>query len=158
MECKIIVDYSRPECGHIVRVHCVNKKKLSNGYRLEGECKQIVSDFIHPVCNHRIKEPTCATKQSYELNTPNCLEKVLHKSKCGCETWMQCYESIQETAKPSICTKSIDVARPRCGHMLSMRCFEAKKWIQDWTKHAGKSAINSKLLWLSYSFNYPNGF
>ena len=56
---------------------------------------------------------------------------------------MQCYESNEESINPSICNSSVEIARPRCGHKLSMRCFEAEKLKEDWIKQIGKSAINS---------------
>jgi hypothetical protein len=153
-DCKIIVDYCRPECGHVVNVECFNKKKLENGCLILEDCGEIVSDYIHPICNHYFKKPKCAVKRKYELKAPNCTEKVLHKRPCGCETKMQCYESNEESINPSICNSSVEIARPRCGHKLSMRCFEAEKLKEDWIKQIGKSAINSITFFIYNMFIY----
>lgn len=145
-DCKIKVDYCRPECDHIVNMNCFQKKSLEKSLLTLKDCNEIVSDYIHPICNHRFKLPKCAVKRGYELNAPKCTEKVLHKRPCGCEVLMQCYESIEESTHPTICQKSVEIARPRCGHMLSMRCFEAEKLKEDWTKQIGKSAIDRMFL------------
>ena len=140
-ECKEKVGYCRPECGHIIKIECFVKKQIDNGETALDDCKEIVSDYIHPVCNHRFKQPKCATKRKYELNAPKCPEKVLHKRICGCELMMQCDESIEETAQPRKCTIDVNKARPRCGHMLSTRCFEAEHLKEEWSKQTGKSVI-----------------
>lgn len=142
-ECKVKVDYCRSECGHIVEVECFIKKKLETKKYVLKDCCEIVSDYIHPICNHRFEKPNCSTKRKYELNSPKCTQKVLHTRPCGCEILMECYESIEESINPKQCNSSVEIARPRCGHILSMRCFEAEKLKEDWTKKMGKSAIKS---------------
>jgi hypothetical protein len=144
-DCKIKVDYCRPECDHIVQIECFNKKQLEKGLAILDDCSEIVSDYIHPICNHRFKQPKCATKRKYELNAPRCTEIVIHERKCGCKIRMQCYESIEEANNPSKCNKSVEIARPRCGHMLSLRCFEAEKLNEDWAKQIGKSATLNRM-------------
>ena len=101
--CKIVVDYCRPECGHIVKVECNNKNLLDAKLVKLDDCKEIVPDFIHPVCNHRFKQPKCAEKRKYEIIAPKCNVKVKHKHRCNCETIMLCHESIEESINPSIC-------------------------------------------------------
>ena len=55
---------------------------------------------------------------------------------------MQCYERVEELKAPSLCRSSVSIKRPRCGHMLSMRCFEAEKLKVSWDEKSGKSAID----------------
>lgn len=141
-ECKIKVDYTRPECGHIVSVKCHEKKLLDAKKMSLEDCVEIVSDYIHPICNHRFKKPKCSVKRNYELRPPLCTENVLHTFKCKCEASMMCYKSIEEFANPSICNKSVEVSRPRCGHVLSMRCNQATKLKADWEQQHGKSAVD----------------
>jgi len=147
-KCKEKVDYCRPECGHIVSIECFIKKQIDNGQNILNDCQEIVSDFIHPVCNHLFKKPKCATKRKYELKAPDCLQKLLHKRQCGCELEMPCYESIKESTQPSVCNISVEIARPRCGHMLSIRCFEAGKLKEEWAKQSGKSMLLCNILFI----------
>jgi hypothetical protein len=143
--CNIKVDYCRPECGHIVKIACHDKKLLDSKSIRLSDCNEIVSDYFHPVCNHQFKKPKCAEKRKYESKEPRCTTKVKHIHPCKCETDMQCYESIQETINPSICNKSVEIPRPRCGHILSMRCNQAEKLKLSWEDQRGKSAINRNL-------------
>ena len=154
-KCKEKVDYCRPECGHVVNIECFKKKKIDKGEKNLDDCGEIVSDYIHPVCNHRFRQPKCATKRKYELNAPKCPEKVIHKRPCGCELKMLCHESIEESANPPQCTKSVETARPRCNHTLSMRCFEAQHLKEEWSKQIGKSAATRMLL---FNFLYSSLF
>lgn len=145
-DCKIYIDYTRPECGHEVEIECFVKRKLEIGEVVLEDCNETVSDFIHPICNHVFKKPKCAVKRKYELNPPKCTEKVLHRRPCGCEKSMHCYESIAESMKPIPCTESVQIARPRCGHILSMRCFEAEKLKEDCARQIGKAASKCRFL------------
>lgn len=154
-DCKEMVYYRRPECGHNVRLHCFEKKKMNKGYRLREECSEIVPYYIHPVCGHHFKQPKCATKRRYESNNPNCPQDVIHERPCGCKLKMQCYEKVQELQYPIDCTLLIEIARPRCGHMLSMECYKAIKLKEEWAKQVGKSAIkNRKLLFIVFTIAF----
>jgi hypothetical protein len=156
--CNIEVDYCRPECQHIVQITCNEKKLLEANQITLDDCSQIVSDYFHPVCNHRIKNPKCATKRKYEIKEPKCTEKVSFTRPCKCETSMQCYETIEESLNPSICNKSVEIALPRCGHILSMRCNNAEKLKKDWDEQRGKSAASRKLFYITQTGCYFRTF
>lgn len=143
-ECSITVEYVRPECGHVISIECHTKKSLDMkkaSVRLK-ECNEIVSDYIHPMCNHRIARPKCAAKRRWEEKPPECTESVVHRRPCGCRKKMACSESMKEQDTPVMCTESLQVERPRCGHILSMRCYQAVKLKEDWLKQCGRSAEN----------------
>jgi hypothetical protein len=143
--CNIKVDYCRPECGHIVKIKCHKKKLLESNLIKLVDCNEIVSDYFHPICNHQFNQPTCSEKRKYEIKPPKCNKEVIHTRPCKCKTKMLCYESIQESVTPSICNASVEIARPRCGHILSMRCNQAEKLRLDWEDQRGKSAVNRNI-------------
>ena len=144
-KCKVKVEYSRPECDHIVQIACHYKNEILNNTSSLKACEEIVSDYIHPVCNHSFSKPKCITKREYETAPPRCIRMVPHKRPCGCETSMQCHERIEELKRPSICQSSKNINRPRCGHILSMRCYQAERLIADWNGQNGKSAFDGSL-------------
>ena len=148
--CKIKVEYCRPECNHVVQISCHKKTEVVNMRKVLSACEVVVSDYIHPVCNHSFPQPKCAKKREYEANPPKCTTRVSHRRPCGCVLNMQCFERIEELKTPAICKSSVQFQRPRCGHMLSMRCFEAEKLKANWDEQSGKSAIDSKLLFNKY--------
>ena len=141
-ECEIKIDYSRPECDHRISITCYYNSQIEKELIKVQDCDVIVSDFIHPVCNHIYPKPNCAKKRSYEQCPPKCKTRVDHKRPCGCIVYIPCFESISEFNKPSKCISSVQIKRPRCGHTLSMRCFEAQLLKESWEQKNGKSAIN----------------
>jgi hypothetical protein len=144
-ECNIKVEYSRPECDHVIRIACYYREQVLKKLKELSPCEEIVSDYIHPVCNHRFSKPKCAVKRKYETQPPKCAEKVEHKRPCGCISIMQCHERNEELEKPSICQSSKNIARPRCGHELSLRCYQAQNLMEDWNEQSGKSATEGKI-------------
>lgn len=124
-------------------------KDPSLSAQLVPECVIQVSNYIHPVCGHEIIRPECHKKRAYEQKPPNCMEKVKHSRPCGCVSDMRCYESMEELKKPSKCNSSVNIARPRCGHVLSMRCFMAINLMSDWQEQSGESAFDSKFFFKS---------
>ena len=42
------------------------------------------------------------------------------------------------------CQSSVEIARPRCGHGLSLRCHTAQKLKEDWEKQNSESAFDRK--------------
>ena len=151
-QCQIEVDFRRPECNHSIKLKCFQKALLvkdptRSEYTLP-ECSVPVSNYIHPVCGHETERPQCHKKRLYEVETPKCMVHVQHKRPCGCREHMQCYESIQELKTPSVCHSSVDIARPRCGHKISLRCFMATRLKADWQEHGDESAFDCKLLLL----------
>ena len=145
--CNIEVDYTRPECLHVVKVKC--HEKTGNKVHLD-ECSEVVSDYYHPICNHVFAKPKCSVKRRYERKEPKCTQKVLHTYPCKCESYMSCYEHIEESHNPSICNRSVEINRPRCGHMLSMRCNQAEKLKLDWQAQRGNTSVDRKFYFVNF--------
>lgn len=139
-ECKIKVDYTRPECDHVDNIHCHLKTKILSKQKTLDECKVIVSDYIHPVCNHKFVAPKCFKKREYERSPPKCRQVVKHRRPCGCVISMDCHESIEETTTPKTCQNDVQTTRPRCGHILSLRCHTSRKLKELWEEQKGISA------------------
>ncbi len=149
-QCQIEVDYCRPECNHSTKLKCFQKALLikdpTQAKSILPECAVPVSKYIHPVCGHETGRPECYKKRLYEVKPPRCMVQVCHKRPCGCTTNMHCYENIEELKTPSVCHSSVNIARPRCGHQISLRCFLATSLKADWQEHGGESAFDSKLI------------
>ena len=146
-KCPILVDFTRAECEHTEQVACSLKSQLLEGSAVLGQCQVEVSDYVHPVCNHRFAKPKCYKKQEYEKKAPVCVkvDAEVFKRPCGCSVPnMRCFERIEEIRQPSVCMRSVEVARPRCGHQLSLRCFAARKLLVDWSGQVGLSAVDGK--------------
>jgi len=134
-------------------VACFNKSQLLAGTAALEACKVEVSDYIHPVCNHRFAKPKCHRKQEYEMKAPQCVkvDAEAFKRPCGCIVPnMPCFKRIEEMKQPSVCMRSVEIARPRCGHQLSLRCCSARKLVADWAGNIGQSAVDSKSIAVNY--------
>lgn len=146
-ECPILVEYARAECEHTEQVACYVKKRLLAGTQDLATCKVVVSDYIHPICNHRFAKPECYKKREYQKTAPQC-EKIdveAFKRPCGCLVPnMPCFKRMKEVGMPSVCRNSVEVARPRCGHRLSLTCFSARKLLASWAEQRGQSAVDGK--------------
>jgi hypothetical protein len=143
-ECEVKVDFCRPECGHNVKITCHEKTLIVNKKKNLNNCQEVVSDYIHPTCNHIFPKPKCFKKREYEINPPKCQDIVIHQRPCGCKISMHCYEKNEEILHPTRCNSSIEIDRPRCGHKLSMRCYQADELKQKWDEQSGKSALDGK--------------
>lgn len=146
-ECKIQVNYDRPECEHIVQVTCHSKTLILSGNGALDECDVVVSDYIHPVCNHRFSKPSCVKKREYERCIPQCvkIDREPFKRPCGCIVEnMPCFKRLQEMKAPSKCMSSIELPRPRCGHQLSLRCCFARDLLARWEEQQSESALHCK--------------
>jgi len=151
-ECPILVDYKRTECEHIEQVPCFIKTQLCAGTKALEVCKVEVNDYIHPVCNHRFIKPKCYKKREYEQKPPICtkVDGEAFKRPCGCTMPnMKCFQRIDEMKQPPLCLNSVEVARPRCGHQLSLRCSSARNLLIKWDEQSGHSGVDSKFLSLS---------
>lgn len=119
--CNIPDNYSRPECEHAITLPCHSKISLLQGLTSLKPCAVTVSNFMRS-CGHAIVKPTCAKRRSYETNEPLCLKKVTLTRRCGCDVGIRCHERTLETANPVECLVVKKVPRPRCSHVISMRC------------------------------------
>ena len=68
------------------------------------------------------------------------MEEVKIVKVCGCTAALECWKAIQELNEPSICTKAKKCHRPRCTHILSMRCCESTTLQEKWESCDGVSA------------------
>jgi len=138
-KCKIQEPYLRKECGHEVLVDCFMMDAYINGDAFLPKCEVTVEDFYHPRCNHVFESPKCYQRLAYEKNPPKCMVKVQFKKPCGCTDNLSCDETIQESVLPSKCNKAVQFDRPRCGHKLSLRCFERSELKRCWEGQDGIS-------------------
>jgi len=138
--CAIEVTYHRPECNHVETLPCYWARALREGNIFATplpKCVKLVSDFVHPICNHVIKMPTCYDRRKWEKDPPKCLEEVCHKRKCGCEIELQCWKQLEEVANPPPCLKAVNIVRPRCRHLLSLRCHVGTSLLELWQSKGG---------------------
>lgn len=139
--CEIKVSHHRDGCSHVIDIECHVKCDIDKGHVLE-DCKETVADYLHPQCSHKTKSPKCADRQRWEESPPKCQVKVVHTRPCGCKAEMKCFDSILERMNPSKCRKEVNIGRPRCGHEVSIRCFEGTDLLEWWSEQHGESAEN----------------
>jgi hypothetical protein len=138
-KCQIIEPYNRPECDHIVKLPCQKLKSIKLNLEILPHCMIKVNDFIQPSCGHIIKAPTCIDCRNYETKPPQCNEIVCHTRNCGCKIDMPCYQKDDELTNPKKCQKSIQKQRPRCSHMLSLRCHIGSELSELWNEQDNES-------------------
>ena len=133
-KCDIPVQYRRPECSHSVNVTCHEHTLLTQSKATLDPCAEIVDDYHHPKCNHTFKAPKCYERRQYEKKAPPCLRPVEYKRKCGCTLRLKCHEMIaeMESTVPTKCMEDVNVQRPRCGHVLSLRCHKGTYLRDTW--------------------------
>jgi hypothetical protein len=142
-KCQIIEPYNRPECEHIVRLPCQKLKSIKLNPELLPHCMIKVNNFIQPSCGHIIKAPTCIDCRNYEIKPPQCNERVCHTRNCGCKIDMPCHQKDEELTNPKKCQISIQKKRPRCSHILSLRCHIGTDLSELWNEQDNES-INTK--------------
>ena len=113
--CEVLEVYHREDCEHSVNIECHVKSSIALGNSHLPTCKETVGDFVHPICNHLIKSPTCVERRKFEINPPNCQQTVTHVRQCGCKPKMKCFESVKEMSCPALCQSAVECPRPRCG-------------------------------------------
>ena len=144
-KCSVRVKYSRPECNHVVEVECHQYQGILNGtYRLPN-CEVQVADFVNPTCNHISKNPSCTRRREWEKKPPQCCVSVLYKKPCGCTDKVQCWEHIKFMTMETLplCLHDVEKRRPRCGHILSLRCHISSTIDDLWNDHNGQSAYDT---------------
>jgi AAA domain len=138
-DCLIIEEYVRVECNHVVQMTCHTLGKFVRGEVDLPKCVIIVKDFIQPTCGHRITAPTCFDCREYEIQPPVCSTIVKFTRPCGCETIMPCHKSYSERKIPTLCMSQVHMTRPRCAHLMSLRCHVGRKLRTDWDDQDGES-------------------
>ena len=152
-DCLIIEDFVRKECNHVVQIPCHVICKVVQGVTVLPNCVITVKDFIQPTCGHKITAPTCFDCRKYEERPPPCMTTVQHIRLCGCETSMRCHESLSERKMPTLCMSQVHMKRPRCAHMMSMRCHVGCKVQKDWDDQDGEGVNKDGLV----TFQTPYG-
>jgi hypothetical protein len=123
-----------------VEITCHERTRIGDGTQKLGECRESVGNYIHPVCNHEVGNLTCKQRRDFEECPPNCLHKMNFTRPCGCSVDMECKKVIEEWSTPSLCKCDIKTKRPRCNHLLSMRCHISSALITAWSSQDGLSA------------------
>lgn len=139
--CDVKVQYSRPECPHVIDISCFDEQEIIAGARKLEECAEPVDDFVNPMCGHRMERPSCSKRRRWEVTPPTCMKTVVHQRPCGCKTRMSCHASIKESSliAPSRCLEAVEVMRPRCSHSMSLRCYEGDILRKLWSEQGGES-------------------
>eukprot|EP00597_Dinobryon_sp_UTEXLB2267_P013697 CAMPEP_0170108520 /NCGR_PEP_ID=MMETSP0020_2-20130122/6618_1 /TAXON_ID=98059 /ORGANISM="Dinobryon sp., Strain UTEXLB2267" /LENGTH=3294 /DNA_ID=CAMNT_0010333253 /DNA_START=40 /DNA_END=9925 /DNA_ORIENTATION=+ len=142
-ECPVKVRYSRPECQHGVNISCHDNTGLIRGEKTLPACEIVVGDFTHPICNHVSKKPTCVLRRQWEKRPPQCETVVEYKRLCGCVSKVQCWQrnEFMSMTTPPLCLNEVEKKRPRCGHILSLRCCVATRLDDLWDDQNGESAF-----------------
>ncbi len=133
-KCDVKVEYQQRDCAHREKLTCNLNERLRGGTAQLPECKTVVGDFVHPACGHVFASPKCYERRQFENAPPRCQQRVHVTRPCGCTTQMECWEAIQDAvAAPGgrRCMESVARARPRCSHVLTLRCHLAAE-LQDW--------------------------
>eukprot|EP00656_Telonema_subtile_P053228 TRINITY_DN7649_c0_g1_i2.p1 TRINITY_DN7649_c0_g1~~TRINITY_DN7649_c0_g1_i2.p1 ORF type:complete len:1491 (+),score=142.91 TRINITY_DN7649_c0_g1_i2:123-4595(+) len=134
-ECDVEMTYQRPECRHTVQLSCFEYTQLrAGGHQPLPPCDEIEKDYVHPSCSHVTKDPTCADRRTWEATPPRCEKKVIHNRSCGCVQTMLCWEKVYEIEHPSQCGEAVNIPRPRCSHVLSLRCSQAVELRRIWAE------------------------
>jgi hypothetical protein len=68
---------------------------------------------------------------------------------------MRCFEAVQEQAAPSLCMRAIQTARPRCTHLLSLRCHEANALKALWQEQDGQVSLQLARTFPECGLNVP---
>lgn len=103
-----------------------------------------VADFIHPICNHRIRSPRCVDRRTWENSPPRCSVIVTHTRPCNHSKKMSCYEAAEEASHPRPCLADVEMRRPRCTHQLSLRCNAASSLKEAWAQHSAMGAVRAE--------------
>ena len=139
-KCEVLMPHDRPECSHSVQLRCHELQSLRAGRLKLAECEEPVDDYVHPVCGHVFSNMICKTRRAYEQTPPSCKIKVPFVRPCGCQAKISCCNILSETGNPMPCKKEKTYPRPRCGHNLSMRCFQGSELLSQWEKLNAVSA------------------
>ena len=133
-ECEVPMSYERAECSHRVEVQCHVFESLLAGRLALEPCEEPVADYVHPACGHVRKKMKCKFRLAFEKAPPKCMVQVSFVKVCGCKTKLACYDMLQEKENPTACKNERTIARPRCGHPISMRCFQCTSLLSEWDK------------------------
>lgn len=144
-KCDVPVQFRRLDCSHVVTLPCFKRTDLQDGLFKLSDCTEQVADFVHPSCGHRFPKPTCVFRRKWEGAPPLCMKIVTHRRACGCQTEMSCYDSVKELSldKPPPCLEAVLKPRPRCGHELSSRCYEANVLRELWSEQEGEAVVGA---------------
>ena len=112
-QCKEMVDYVRPECGHVEQLQCHRHELVCSGKEKLLACTKRVGDYNHPECGHVTKTPTCSDRRQWEKKPLRCLKSVEYARPCGCKSTMKCHVRNEEQKKPSECHADCNLALPR---------------------------------------------
>lgn len=158
-ECPVEVKYSRPECQHGVCISCHDYTSILKGEAELPDCAVIVGDFTNPICNHVSKKPSCVQRRQWERKPPQCATVVEYKRPCGCVSNEQCWQRNEfiSMATPPLCLKEVEKKRPRCGHILSLRCCVATRLDDLWDDQNGQSAFVPGNLKTLVEYGVPYG-
>jgi len=137
--CEIEMEYRLPGCPHRVTLKCFEYRQLLVGELQLPPCKETVDDWHHPTCNHVFKSPQCFWRREAEANPPDCMEMITIVKPCGCRAKIPCHERAAESSAAK-CLVSVNMERPRCTHMLSLKCFERTALWNLWLREAGERA------------------
>jgi len=138
--CEVEVEYRRPDCPHRVTLSCWQHRQLLAGEFKLPPCDETVEDWHHPACNHVSKSPRCSWRREAEANPPLCMTAIKLVRPCGCEAEMRCHERAAEQSTAATCLMSVSMERPRCTHMLSLKCFERTALRNLWLNEGGERA------------------
>ena len=143
-KCCVKVKYSRPECSHVTEIECHQYTDILKGMWKLPNCEVRVADFVNPTCNHVSKKPTCIQRREWEKKPPQCCVAVKYTKPCRCVDVVQCWEHIQflSMATLPLCLHEVEKRRPRCGHILSLRCHASTKIDELWNDQSGESAFD----------------
>ena len=136
-KCTIKSVYKLP-CGHDKVLQCCEHEAVLELERQCPKCEEIVADFHFPKCDHVIKNPKCCDRQRYERDPPICSAQLnVIRSECNHEEKMKCDDVVER--KYDACNKMVNEKRPRCGHIMSIRCknYQILKKIWNDAGHIG---------------------
>lgn len=138
-KCSVKETYQLPGCEHEVPLECHRHSSILQGENQWPECSVPVEDYFHPRCGHSYSNLTCAQRRKYEAKAPICNIEVTENLICGHKKQMQCHMKGDPSTYPP-CRKDCNINRPRCGHTLSLRCFESTRLLTEWEQKAYHSA------------------
>eukprot|EP00599_Poterioochromonas_sp_BG-1_P007046 CAMPEP_0173142332 /NCGR_PEP_ID=MMETSP1105-20130129/6029_1 /TAXON_ID=2985 /ORGANISM="Ochromonas sp., Strain BG-1" /LENGTH=1951 /DNA_ID=CAMNT_0014055711 /DNA_START=962 /DNA_END=6817 /DNA_ORIENTATION=- len=121
-----------PTCVHQFTDKCHQTKQMEEKLLPFPDCLQTVNDFILPSCGHIIQSPKCSERQRYQDKPPICVEIISRERDCRHRVKSQCSSMERELQKP--CRNDVNIPRPRCGHPVSLLCFQTNQLKDAWLK------------------------
>ncbi len=124
-----------PTCVHDLTDKCYKTKQMEEGSLPFPDCIETVNDFILPSCGHIIQSPKCSERQSFHVKAPVCVEIISQERACGHRVKSECSSMEGELRK--LCRDAVNISRPRCGHLVSLLCFQTTHLKEAWLKGTG---------------------